>query len=316
MRRIVNKAMALKLAALVGALLAFASCVSMEMESQFNEDGSAIHTMALTIDMGDLGQLGDLGEGELDPFENFDDIEQEAAQEGFRVERIEDGDIVGVRLTKEVDDTEDLGEILNSMFNAGAADGSSVAPFSGTFEQDGNEYKLNLTVDGAQLTDTAGEGLGEGGDLGEFGLDLSTIFDFTYSARMPGEIDVDETNGRISEDGLITWDLPLEGSETLTAVSAEEDSSNWVWILVVLGIIALGLIAIAGIVFVLLMTRRKPATEPAVVSETVSPPATPTSYAVPDQPTTQITPVTPVEPEAGAPDENGGDDQDGGPGTS
>ena len=131
----------LRLLALLAVLLAVSSCVSMELESEFDEDGGAVHTMALTIDMGDLEQLGDLGDGEINPFENFDEIEEEANAEGFRVERIEDGDIVGVRLISEVDDATSLGDQLNAMFNAGSTEGDDVAPFSGTYEQDGDDYE-------------------------------------------------------------------------------------------------------------------------------------------------------------------------------
>lgn len=264
----------------------------MEIESDFDEDGGAVHTMELTIDTSDLEQLGDLGE--VDPFEDFDEAEEEAAEEGFRVERIEDGDVVGVRLIQEVDDSSDLGEQLNRLFNAGAAEGEDVTPFSGTFEKDGDDYTLDLTVDGATLTDTAGEGLDDSDDLG---IGLETIFEFTYSARLPGEIDEDATNGRITDDSVVTWDLPLEGSETLTAASSTNGGgSGLILTLVVVGIIVLGLIALAAVVFFVFMNRRgtEPAgaipegqsTPPLTGDEEVPPPGT---YD-PDQPTRPIPP--------------------------
>ncbi|MEZ4524205.1 MAG: hypothetical protein R3A46_21615 [Thermomicrobiales bacterium] len=269
---------------LVAATLLLSSCVSMELESEFNEDGGATHTMELTINMEDLNQLGDLGEGggEIDPFENFDEVEQEAAELGYRVERIEDGDIVGVRLIQDVDDSSNLGDQLNGMFNAGATEGETVSPFSGTFEKDGDDYTLNLTVDGSQLTDTAGEGLGESEDL-PIGLD--TLFDFTYTARLPGEIDEDETNGRVSDDGSVTWDLPLEGSQTLTAASsAGGDGSNLLLILVVVGIIVLGLIALAAVAFFIFMNRRGSSPAAATATGPTTPPPPTTTYDH-DQPT-------------------------------
>ncbi len=271
-------------ASIAAALLILSGCVSMEMESEFNEDGGATHSMALTIDQGDFAELGDLGgEGELDPFSDFDEMEEQAAAEGFRVERIEDGDIVGVRLIYDVDDSSDLGEQLNRMFNTGAAEGEEVSPFSGTFEKDGDDYTIDLVVDGTALTDTAGDDLGDTEDLG---LSLDTIFDFSYSARLPGEIDEEETNGRIASDGTITWDLPLDGTETLTAVSSTGgDGVNVLLILIVVGIIVLGLIALAAVAFFVLMNRR--GSDPAVATAGAPAPPPPPSASTygADQPT-------------------------------
>jgi hypothetical protein len=250
--------------------------------------------MAFTIDMSDFGELGDLGE--VDPFEDFDQIEEDAATQGYRVERIEEGDVVGVRIIQEVDDSSSLGDQLNGMFNAGAASGEEVSPFSGTFEKDGDDYRLDLTVNGSALTDTAGEDLGDTEDLG---LSLDTIFEFTYTARLPGEVDEDDTNGSVSSDGSITWDLPLEGSESLTAVSSTGgDGSNLVLILVVVGILVLGLIALAAVVFFIFMNRRgsTPATATAVPAAPMAPPP-PASYGA-DQPTQ---PTLPTVPEASEP---------------
>ena len=276
--------------ALLAAMLVLSSCVSMELESEFDEDGGAVHTMALTVDMGDLGQLGDLGDAEIDPFENIDEIEEAAGEQGMRVERIEDGDILGVRLVYEVDDSSDLGQQLNDMFNAGASPGEEVSPFSGTFEKDRRDYTLDLTVDGAALTNTAGGEDLEGAE--DFGLGLDTIFEFTYTARLPGELDEEATNGRVGSDGTVTWDLPLDTTETLTAKSSTGgDSSNLLLILVVIGILVLGLIALGAVGFFIFMNRRgsSPAPETAAAGTAVDPQpgagvAPPPSYGA-DQPT-------------------------------
>lgn len=282
------------LTSMLATLLILSGCVSMELESEFDEDGGAIHTMALTIDMSDFAELGDLGEGEIDPFENFEETEELANEQGFRVERIEEGDIVGVRLIQEVEDSSNLGDQLNAMFNAGAAEGEEISPFSGTFEKDGGDYTLNLTVDGSALTDTAGDDLGDTGDLG---ISMDTIFDFSYTARLPGEIDEEETNGTVASDGSITWDLPLEGSETLTAVSSTgSDSSSLLIILIIIGIIILGLIALAAVAFFILMNRRGSNTAPAATADAPAPPPPPASYGA-DQPTQPSMPAVPDEEE-------------------
>lgn len=291
----------------LSGLLVMSSCVSMDLESDFNEDGGATHTMALTIDMGDLGQLGDLGEGEIEPFEDFDEIEREASEEGFRVERIEEGDIVGVRLIREVDDSSDLGEQLNAMLNAGSTEGEDVSPFSGDFENDGDDFSLTLTVDGAQLTDSAGEGLDDTEDLG---IGLDAIFEFTYTARLPGEIDEEATNGQISEDGTVTWDLPLDSTETLTAASSTGGGgSDLTTILVVAGIIVLGLIALAAVIFFILMNRRGAAPAASTPEGEAAPPP-PGAYD-PDQPTRPIVPPAeePANVDNESPDEREDDNK-------
>lgn len=293
MRAGLRRRSAFILASMLATLLILSGCVTMDMESEFDEDGGATHTMELTINMSDFEGLGDLGgEGELDPFENFEETEQMAEERGFRAERIEEGDVVGVRLIQEVDDSTNLGDQLNAMFNAGAADGEEISPFSGTFEQDGDDYTLNLTVDGSALTDTAGEDLGDTEDLG---IGLDTIFEFTYTARLPGEIDEEATNGQIASDGSITWDLPLEGSETFTAVSSTDDgSSNLLLILIVIGVIVLGLIALAAVAFFILMNRRGSDPAAATVGGPAPPPPPPTSYGA-DQPTQPSIPTVPDE---------------------
>lgn len=280
-------------AATLATLLLLSGCVTMDLESDFNEDGGATHSMAFTIDMGDFGDLGELGE--VNPFENFDQMEQEAAEQGYRVERIEEGDVVGVRIIQDVEDSSNLGEQLNAMFNAGAAEGEEVSPFSGTFKKDGDDYELDLTVDGTALTNTAGEDIGDTEDLG---LSLDTIFEFTYPARLPGEVDEEETNGRVGSDGSITWDLPLEGSASLTAASSTGSDSNLVLILVVVGILVLGLIALAAVAFFIFMNRRgsTPATATPAGSAAPPPPASPTSYGA-DQPTQPSMPTAPDAPE-------------------
>ena len=284
--------------ALLAAMLVLSSCVSMELESEFDEDGGAVHSMALTVDMGELGQLGDLGDAEIDPFEDIDQIEEAADEQGMRVERIEDGDILGVRLIYEVDDSSDLGEQLNDMFNAGASPGEEISPFSGTFEKGGKDYTLDLTVDGMALTNTAGGEDLEGAE--DLGLGLDTIFEFTYTARLPGEIDEEETNGRIASDGSVTWDLPLDTTETLTAASSTGgDGSNLLLILVVIGILVLGLIALAAVGFFIFMNRRSsspaPAAAPGVQPQAGSGTPPPSSYGA-DQPTQPSLPPVPDPP--------------------
>ena len=144
-----------------------------------------------------------------------------------------------------------------------------------------------MTVDGNALSDNAGGDVDGADDLG---IGLDTLFDFTYTAHLPGEIDEEATNGRVNSDGAVFWELPLDSTETLTAAaSGDSGGSNLVLILVVIGILVLGLIALAAVVFFIFMNRRDPAPAAVAVGDAPAP-----AYD-PDQPTQ---PVETVDPES------------------
>lgn len=247
-----------KLLVLLCLGLLLSSCVTMAVESDFAGDGPATHSMTFTIDTSSLGSLGQ----DVDPTEGLDEAEDAAVAEGYRVEQIRDGDIVGLKISTDVEDSSDLGQVLNDLYNAQDTEdgGDPIQPFSGTFSEEDGAYRLELTVNGDELVQGAGEDLGEGQSPEDFGFDLATIFEMTYTANMPGEVDEDETNGEILDDGRVQWELPLTGVETLTAVSSgdDDDSNMLIWLLVG-GIILLGLIGIAAVAFVIFMGRRKSA---------------------------------------------------------
>jgi hypothetical protein len=278
---------------LLGAALMLGSCITMATESEFNEDGGGTHTMTVTIDRESAEQLGDLGEGGEDPLEEFGTIDPADVPEGYTAEAIDTDEEVGVRLSRTVDDSTNLGDILNELFNASSTedDGEDVFPFEGTFEKDGDTYRIDLAVNGDILTDTASEDLDEGAE-GEdpfSDIPLDSLFEFTYTIRMPGEIDEDETNGRVNADGSVTWDLPLQGTETFTAVSRDDSGgTDILLIIVVVGIIVLGLIALAAVGFFIFMSRR--GSGPAAAGAPAGYP--PPQGGVPgsDQPTQPMTP--------------------------
>lgn len=251
-----------KLLALLCLGLLISSCVTMAIESDFEDDGAGTHSMTFTIDTSSLGSLGQ----DVDPTEGLDEAEDAAEREGYRVEQIRDGDIVGLKVSIDVEDSSDLGQVLNDLYNAQSTEEAAepIEPFSGTFSEEDGTYRLELTVDGDELVQGAGEDLGEGQSPEDFGFDLATIFDMTYTANMPGDVDEDETNGEILDDGRVQWELPLTGVETLTAVStADDDDSNLLIWLLIGGIILLGLIGVAAVAFVIFMGRRSTTPAPA-----------------------------------------------------
>ena len=239
--------------AAIGLLLS--SCLTVEAESDLEEDGSGFHSYRATIDkaaMAEFGEMADPAETEAD----FDEAAEAAREQGYEVEEIDTEEHIGLRLSRDYDDSQDVGTILNDLFSVGAEE--AVSAFSGSFTQDGDTHTLEVTVSGEQLA---------GGEMTEEeGISpamLSGFITMTYTVRMPGEIDEDATNGRILEDGRVQWDLPLTGSETFTAVSETEGEGAST--LLLLGVIALLFVFIGGAallaLFLYLRSRRtQPAT--------------------------------------------------------
>ena len=242
---------------LLAAGLLLASCFTIEFESTFDEDGSGLHVYQATIERDAMDEFGGMGdEFELD--EGFDESEETARMLGYDVERIETDEHIGIRISRNYEDSENVGQILNDLCAVGADESTSA--FTGTFTQDGNTHTLNVTASGTELF---------GEELDEEGLSpamLSSFFTMTYTVRMPGELVEDETNGRILDDGRVQWDIPLTGSQTFTAVSETEgDGLSTLIILLVAGLLVVfiggaGLLAL----FLFLRSRR---TQPAAPAE-------------------------------------------------
>ena len=239
----------------LGVLLAgllLAGCVEVQMESEYNEDGSARHAFQMTIDREGIEQLESLGgEAEIDAFDPEDGREQAEAA-GFDFTPIETDDKVGSRIAKSFDDGEQVGAAFDEMFSAGSDDGATVpaGAVTGTFIKDGDEYRLNLTIDSDLLFENTGATEEETEDLG-FG-DLDSFIDITYAATMPGEIS--ETNGNDLGDGKVEWNLPLTGTTEISAVSKTEGSGGSA-LIAIAGLVAL--LAIGALVAGYLFTRRR-----------------------------------------------------------
>jgi hypothetical protein len=212
-----------------------AGCVDANLESEFNDDGSAVHAFQVTIEREGLEQLESMG-GEMTTTFDPEEGREQAEAAGFEFTPIDTDEEVGSRVSKTYDDGENVGAAFDDMLVATADEGteSPVGAVTGTFVKDGDEYRLNLTIDSDILFANSGatEGSEEVEDLG-FG-DLDSFIDITYTARMPGEIS--ETNGLDLGDGKVEWELPLTGITEVSAVSKEEGAGG------------AGLIAIAGLV--------------------------------------------------------------------
>jgi hypothetical protein len=250
--------------------LLLTSCFTVEVESDFEEDGSGVHVYQATLEREAMEEFGGLSDEE-EVQDDFEETERVARQMGYDVERIDNDEYLGVRLSRPYEDSENVGRILNDLFTLGAD--QPVTAFDGTFTQDGNTHTLDLTVNGSELF---GDDIEE--EEGISPAMLSAFITMTYTVRMPGEIDEDATNGRILPDGRVQWDLPLTGTENFVAVS--ETEGDGVGTLVLLGVIGLLILFIGGAallaLFLFLRSRR---TEPAAA------PVSPAGSVDPDAPT-------------------------------
>lgn len=254
---------------LVAGLL-LSSCINMAVESEFNEDGSARHSYQVTIQRDMLDQFEDMGE-QLDPEADFEDAAEAARELGLNVERIDTEEEIGLRLTLEVDDNSNLGQVLNDLFSAGSEAEEPISAFAGAFEQDGDIHTLDLTIDSEGLfgEDMQTEGISP--DM------LGNFFNMTYTVRLPGEINEEETTGRILPDGRVQWDLPLTGSESFIASSQSESSGASAGSILLVGLLLLLFIggAVGLALFIYLRGRQTPATATVTTYDPDSPASPP-----------------------------------------
>lgn len=238
---------------IVLAMLVLAACVEVQMESEYNEDGSARHAFETTIDREGFDQLAALGgEGEGEFSFSPEDGREQAEAAGFDYTPIETDDKVGSRIAKTFEDGEQVGMAFDEMFAANTDEGTDVplGAVTGTFVQDGNEYRLNLTINSDILF--VDSGAAEGVEDTGFG-DLSDFVDITYIATMPGEIS--ETNGTDLGNGKVEWELPLSGTTEISAVSTTGGNGGSGGLIAILGLVAL--LLIGGLVAGYLFTRRR-----------------------------------------------------------
>lgn len=240
-------------AVVVSALLAvlLSGCIEVRIESVFEDDLSAVHALQTTIERQGLDQLAAMGGEEVDPFEDSEQTREEAEAAGFTYEEIDTEEFVGWRVSKNFDDSSDLGGTLNRMFEESDPEAEAVNTFNGTLEKDGSTFRLNLTINSDDVFE-------DQEDTDDLGMDPADLFSFVYIATMPGK--VTETNGEIIGDNQVRWDLPITGTATLTAVSEEEGAGGGAsTIIIIAALVALVLAALAAGYFVM-QRRRQPAT--------------------------------------------------------
>jgi hypothetical protein len=244
----------------VGVVLAMtvllAGCIEVAVESEFDSDGSARHSIAMLVDRS-LADDPTFSE-ELD----FEEMQQEARDAGFEADLVETDQQVGVRMFRDVSDNEDLGTVLNALFSSIDTETPPADAFSGSFTTSGGgsgratRHSLTITVDADALF--AEEEAEIADDLDFPPEMMRQFFNITYAAVLPGEI-VDH-NGQLIGSSRVEWNIPFEGVQTFQATSEEGGSVGILLIAgAAVGALALLLVAIVG---VLVMSQRRRTVEP------------------------------------------------------
>jgi len=212
-------------------IFAFAALVLTACRAESNiiidieDDGSATVSAEIGFDEEMLDLLSQTGD---DPAELFtEELPPEA--EGFESYSRINGDMTYYGFSGPVDDLENdallvLGQEFVSDFGA----------FS--YTTDGDEAILEASIVSADV----------GGSLGDLPIDPTDITGDIFSANlivsMPGTV-VEHNADEVLSDGSLVWNIPLTGSIDVVAVSdTGSGSAAWVWWLVI-GVLAIGIIA-------------------------------------------------------------------------
>jgi hypothetical protein len=254
--RAIARALAQFSVATVACVLLFAGCASVRFGSTFNEDGTASHTLEVTVPRASLNEQ-DVARVER----QIADAEMNARAGGLTTARIDNPESIGIRVINTTQDATDAGLALNSIFNTLVTDTSSgpVAPFQGTFGRvsgavGGNSFALEMMVDG-DLLYSAAANVAPGHPQFSTPEGVREVVQIEYHVTMPGEIT--STNGGRRGEGGVIWTIPLEGPTELEARSTVGKDTPWFWTILAIAS-ALGLVAVtAALVWTILLNRRR-----------------------------------------------------------
>lgn len=240
----------------LACVLLFGGCASVRFGSTFSEEGTASHTLEVTVPRASMNEQ-DIARVER----QIADAEMNARSGGLTTARIDNPDSIGIRVINTTQDATDVGLALNSIFNTLVIDTNRgpVAPFQGTFERvseavGGTSFELNLTVDG-DLLYAAAANVAPGHPQFSTPEGVREVVQIEYRVTMPGEIT--STNGGRRGDGSAFWIIPLEGPTQLEARSTVGKDTPWIWTILVI-VVALALVAATtAIVWKSMLHRRR-----------------------------------------------------------
>jgi hypothetical protein len=253
----------------VAGLTIFTGCATVRFGSTFTETGKATHTLELTIPRSSMTEQ-DLARVER----QLADAEKNARAGGLTTARIDNPELIGIRVINTTQDATDAGLALNSIFNTLIVDETTgpVAPFQGTFQRvsepvGGNVFELKMTVDGDILYSAAAK-IAPGHPQFSTPEGVREVVSIEYVVTMPGQIV--ETNGGRHGEGSVVWTIPLQGPTQLEARSTVGKDTPWLW--TILAIVAsLAVVAVTtALIWKLLIVRyrsgrfrRRPVLDPA-----------------------------------------------------
>lgn len=204
-----------RLVPLLVILLALSACkVRIEVGTTIEADGSGTVSFAVGFDeefrqaIETFSQLDDESSGDF-----FEDIEGDAPA-GWSTERFSDGDIEGVRISRDFSDLDDLREAFRETqgFGEGGDELGADGPTPGlgdeiSIERDGDILTLDLAAPETTPTTTGGDDFF--GDQNPFeDLEFEVVVRFT----LPGEIQ--DHNADESDGNTLTWRFDQESEPT------------------------------------------------------------------------------------------------------
>lgn len=250
-----------RLVPLLVILLALSACkVRIELDTTIEADGSGAVSFAVGFDdefrqaIETFSQLDDESSGDF-----FEDIEGDAP-EGWSTERFSDGDIEGVRISRDFADLDDLRDAFREAqgFGEGGDELGAGSPTPGlgdevSIERDGDILTIELAAPEMTPTTTGADDFF--GDENPFeDLELEVVVRFT----LPGEIQ--DHNADETEGNTLIWRFDQESEPTPIRATSDTSQSAGGSDFPIALVIAIAVLVAGGAgLFFWNQNRRKPA---------------------------------------------------------
>ncbi|CAN5533769.1 hypothetical protein BH23CHL2_BH23CHL2_16110 [soil metagenome] len=237
--------------------LALTSCVQVEFRSDFERDGTSLHTLSVVVPRDMFEAAEDEGAAEA-----FNEISSRAADAGLTASRIITAETVTMRISTERPDGEDAGAALNNLLNATGInqDPGISAPFSGFFRQQtaavgGSNFVLEMKIDGELLYDAAAST-----DIAseENRNRIEENLTIHYRVTVPGN--VEDSTGVELEPGTLEWSVAPDAMVDARTVTSAGDSDRAALFVAAAIVSAVGVVVLAASVGWVLVRRPNLAT--------------------------------------------------------
>jgi hypothetical protein len=236
--------------------LVVSGCSTVAFSSVFHEDETATHSVTV---MFQLGGLVDNDARRLD--RQIEAAIARAEASGYTADRINTMTQTGLRISTTTREVLDTGAVLNGMYNALVRESSGpIAPFVGGFDREstavgGAQFSFEMASDGDVLFRSV-QDVSPGHRQLATRDGVAEVVHMSYSARMPGQIR--HTDGEQVGRSTARWQIPLEGTTTMTATSSLVRDNPWILItLTILGALAIVVVIAASMAWVLIFFRNR-----------------------------------------------------------